>query len=460
MMQKGQDGGLMTSLPFIDIVIRGWRMLEIVIAICLIYALFAGMVSSLTELISQMLSMRGRVLFEGLVMMLEEDESHPGVPGFLRPFLSQDAALVEKLYKHPLIDSLSPAGSSRPSYISPQIFSAALVQILSHDGSLSGLRQALDDRTTWVGRLLGPMLDEAAGDLEQFKIRVEAHFNAVSDRVSGWFKRRTQVAMFVVGFLLAILFNVDSIYIFQHLEKNPTLVKSLVEQAKNIEADQKQPQPQPQPQPQQQTPVAANVTVGDTHKSAVSMQDFQGKLKNLERQISDFEQMGLPIGWYSPQAQTEAGSGVWSYIVSQFMEPMKWIGWLITAIAGVLGAPFWFDAISKLFAIRGAGRKPEEATPSATVPAPVTVQVSAPAVSNIPPQDVPLNDYEASRLNGDDIEGLQRALGLAPSQITGKLSTELRQSLREWQRSSGRAVTGQFDEATVLALLYSSAKGE
>lgn len=425
-------------------------MLEIVIAICLIYALFAGMVSSLTELISQMLSMRGRVLYEGLVMMLEEDEFHPGVPGFLRPFLSQDVDLIKKLYAHPLIDSLSPAGSSRPSYISPQILSTALVQVLSHDGSLTGLRQALDDRTTWLGKLLGPMLDEAAGDLEQFKFRVEAHFNAVSDRVSGWFKRRTQVAMFVVGFLLAILFNVDSIYIFQHLEKNPALVQSLVEQAKKIEADRQQ----------LSTSATVNPAANSAERTDTTVQDLQARLKNLNQQISDFEQMGLPVGWYSTQAQAKVNSGMKDYIVSQLLEPMKWIGWLITALAGVLGAPFWFDAISKLFAIRGAGRKPEEATPSATVPTPVTVQVSAPAVSNIPPQDGPLNDYEASRLNGEDIEGLQRALGFAPSQITGKLSAELRQSLREWQRISGRAVTGQFDEATVLALLYSSAKGE
>ncbi len=425
-------------------------MLEIVIAICLIYALFAGMVSSLTELISQMLSMRGRVLYEGLVMMLEEDEFHPGVPGFLRPFLSQDVDLVKKLYAHPLIDSLSPAGSSRPSYISPQILSTALVQVLSHDGSLAGLRRALDDRTTWLGKLLGPMLDEAAGDLEQFKVRVEAHFNAVSDRVSGWFKRRTQVAMFVVGFLLAILFNVDSIYIFQHLEKNPAMVQSLVEQAKKIEADRQQ----------LSTSTTTNAAVNSGEKTDATVQDLQARLKNMNQQISDFEQMGLPVGWYSTQAQAKVNSGMKDYIVSQLLEPMKWIGWLITALAGVLGAPFWFDAISKLFAIRGAGRKPEEATPSATVPTPVTVQVSAPAVSNIPLQNDPLNDYEASRLNGEDIEGLQRALGFAPSQITGKLSAELRQSLREWQRISGRAVTGQFDEATVLALLYSSAKGE
>ncbi len=425
------------------------EMLEILIAICLIYALFAGMVSSLTELVSQMLSMRGRVLFEGIVLMLEGNDQHQWMPGFLKPFFIKSTSRVEELYQHPIIDSLSPTGSSRPSYISPQIFSAALVQVLSHDGSWIGLHRTLDDRTTWLGKLLGPMLDEAAGDLEKFKVKVEAHFNAVSDRTSGWFKRRTQVAMFVIGSILAVLFNVDSIHIFQHLEKNHDNVQVLVTQADKILMLQ---------QVERRTiaadPIAENVGVNE-----VAAQELKVSVENLGKQIEDFKQLGLPIGWYSTQAQTKAGPTMQEYIVSQLLEPMKWIGWLITALAGVLGAPFWFDALSKLFAIRGAGRKPEEALP-ATVPVPVTVQVSAPAVSNVSPQDVPLNDYEASRLNGDDIEGLQRALGLAPSQITGKLSAELRQSLREWQRISGRAVTGQFDESTVLALLYSSAKGE
>jgi hypothetical protein len=33
---------------------------------------------------------------------------------------------------------------------------------------------------------------------------------------------------------------------------------------------------------------------------------------------------------------------------------------MATALAGALGAPFWFDAISKAFAVRGSGRKPGE----------------------------------------------------------------------------------------------------
>ena len=40
----------------------------------------------------------------------------------------------------------------------------------------------------------------------------------------------------------------------------------------------------------------------------------------------------------------------------------KVAGLLFTAIAASLGAPFWFDILSKFVAIRGAGTPPPKAT--------------------------------------------------------------------------------------------------
>ena len=39
-------------------------------------------------------------------------------------------------------------------------------------------------------------------------------------------------------------------------------------------------------------------------------------------------------------------------------ENYKVIGWLITALAISLGSAFWFDLLSKLIKLRGAGTKP------------------------------------------------------------------------------------------------------
>jgi hypothetical protein len=44
----------------------------------------------------------------------------------------------------------------------------------------------------------------------------------------------------------------------------------------------------------------------------------------------------------------------------------KIVGWLITALAVTLGAPFWFELLSKLVNVRGSGPKPSR--PEATKP--------------------------------------------------------------------------------------------
>jgi hypothetical protein len=36
-------------------------------------------------------------------------------------------------------------------------------------------------------------------------------------------------------------------------------------------------------------------------------------------------------------------------------KPETFLGWLITAMAITLGAPFWFDLLSKLVSLRGTG---------------------------------------------------------------------------------------------------------
>lgn len=435
-------------------------MLDIIIAIFLIYALFAGLVSGINELIVQMLEMRGKVLFEGIAMMLGELPKPTGIINSLQRKLgsvTEETNLTKSLYQHPLIDTLSQPGS-KPSYISPASFSTALVQVLSNDGSLTALRQKLDDRNSHLGKLLGPMLDEANGDLEKFKAKVEIHFNELMDRVGGWYKRRAQAAMFIIGLCLAFLLNIDSIHIVQQLQKNPEVVEKLVQTAEKASATAKSVE----------TDKSAEAV-----KAEAQNKNFQDEVKKLNEQIAEFKNLGLPIGWnyYKHEEKPDPkqtstkknpdSSNCFSSINLCYPEYQNYalspIGWLLTALAGILGAPFWFDAISKLFAIRGTGKKPEESTATPATSSAPAVQVIVPPANNPAAVDSPLNDYESSRLNSEDIEGLQRALGIPEARINGKLSEELRNALREWQRITGRTVTGRFDEPTVLALLYPEA---
>ena len=54
------------------------------------------------------------------------------------------------------------------------------------------------------------------------------------------------------------------------------------------------------------------------------------------------------------------------------------LGWLITALAISLGAPFWFDMLNKIIRLRGAGPKVDSTgTTAAASPAPVTIKVNS-----------------------------------------------------------------------------------
>jgi hypothetical protein len=106
----------------------------------------------------------------------------------------------------------------------------------------------------------------------------------------------------------------------------------------------------------------------------------EGKIRFLKSQI---DELNLPIGWVSdPPTDVETASGQfnprrfpgwlphdaqhwesfrkswWNLIQHQFL------GWLITAIAVSLGAPFWFDVVNKFVRLRTGGNmgttKPEK----------------------------------------------------------------------------------------------------
>jgi hypothetical protein len=53
-----------------------------------------------------------------------------------------------------------------------------------------------------------------------------------------------------------------------------------------------------------------------------------------------------------------------------------WLGWLLTAIAISVGAPFWFDLLDKFITIRSSGTFPERTPkpPKATPPPSETVR--------------------------------------------------------------------------------------
>ncbi len=187
---------------------------------------------------------------------------------------------------------------------------------------------------------------------------IETWFNDAMDRLSGWYKRKMQLLAFIFGLALAIGLNVDSIYIAQHLWREP-MVRQMLASYATVYAEQ----------------TAATPTASDLSPAA-TVQALQEDLNSLR----------IPIGWQLDAIDTdgktcalisfgservfgirgldENGQPICARIVNLPRSTDEWMmkvfGFLITGAAAAQGAPFWFDILKRLVQIRGVGVKPEE----------------------------------------------------------------------------------------------------
>jgi hypothetical protein len=278
----------------------GSTILDVAIGIIFIYLLVSLVISAINELIAAMLKSRATNLSQGIQALLQDPSQ---------------AGWVARLYQHPLIRSLSPP-NSKPSYIPSRTFALAFLDLIAPataDGSrtLADLKAGMVNLPPPLQRTLTNLLDEAQHDVERLKTQIEIWFNNGMDRASGWYKRKTQWIQFFLGLSLVILLNIDSVHIGRTLfAVNSPLRASLVESAKSFVA-----------QP------------GGTNRP----------MKDVVEAIST---ASLPIGWTEVPKRDQ-----WLTIV---------LGWLITAFAVSLGAPFWFDLLNKFINVRASGKAPEE----------------------------------------------------------------------------------------------------
>ena len=98
-------------------------------------------------------------------------------------------------------------------------------------------------------------------------------------------------------------------------------------------------------------------------------------------------------------------------------------GWLITAVAATLGAPFWFDLLSKLVKLRGSGPRIDgDSTKGggAADQKPSMLSTSAAPASGVTQREAmsdALNEQEQA-LSTSDIERIHRALQPFGAQVS------------------------------------------
>ena len=178
--------------------------------------------------------------------------------------------------------------------------------------------------------VLKQFLREADNNVDVFRVKVQGWYNNVMDRASGWYRRYTQKILVGVGFLIAIVFNADTLSIYERLESDPDTLQKVVNLAEDF-VDSKDT-------------LAVNAIADPKFEASLD------KLKGLVDNQIETVRSPLGLGWKNVVWEEV---GWWDAVT-------KAMGWIVTALAVSLGAPFWFDLLRKLVNIRSSGNKPEE----------------------------------------------------------------------------------------------------
>lgn len=283
----------------------GSAILDTAVGLVFIYLLLAVFCTTVNEWISGIFSSRAKYLEQGIKQLLRDP--------------SGAANLLQSFYAHPVIASLMD-GQSHPSYIPARSFSRVIMDLVTPTVSGTLDFKALEDGINNLppGRVkttLLALIQDAGKDLPTAQKNIEAWYDDAMERVSGWFKRHTQVVTVAVALLVTVATNADTLYMAQRLWADPGMRSKLVEQAsaqaKTLNPNSATP------------PTAAEISTEES------------------------QLVGSVIGWRHFPSDT----GSWLQAI---------LGWIITTVAVSLGAPFWFDALNKFMNIRNSGKSPNE----------------------------------------------------------------------------------------------------
>jgi len=340
-------------------------LLEVAIGLVFMWLVLSVATVHTQESIGNLLNWRANFLEQSITNMLK------------------NPALVEQLYKEPLIEALGEMDRKgrikKPINIPNATFAAALLEVILNAGrdenapatamTLGQIRagvQRLKAQSPELARVLERVLPglenetlELKDTLAKYQKNIASWFDTVMNQASGWYKARAQTVAFFLGLALAVIFHIDTLHITHQLWREPTLRAVIVAQAQN------------------------------------RSQTGQQEITNISE---SFESLAIPVGWstvpvedatacaWPPKAVNRpayrsvgecrelsnlpAWGDVWGWIV-------KFFGLVVSGFAAMQGAPFWFDILRKLVGFR------EKTQPPPPSPAP---EMETPTVS--PPKEL------------------------------------------------------------------------
>ena len=350
--------------------LTGMPALDLAIGLAFIFFLLSLLAATVQEFIAAMLGLRARTLEQGLRSLLEDSKK-----GWKYVDQFYDHELIRSLYRTPPPEVVKAAGgkpgapkaeeaaptegdedpgknahtqsrglfkrglaffrrTSGPSYVSPRSFALVVLDNLAPDKDGKTIfdqgNKVLEELPEGIRRRLSPLLAGPQKDVETLRTNLEAWYDDTMARVSGWYKRKTQVILIVIAVALVPMINANAIKMGEQMWKDDTVRAAVVAQAQAIASPAQTPSPNATPAPGQ--------AASDLNQAADD--------------VDEVEELGIPMGWSGdavPHGEGEIAVAI--------------TGWLLTILAISLGAPFWFDTLGRLSRLRSSG-KPETPLPA------------------------------------------------------------------------------------------------
>lgn len=470
--------------------------LDVFIGLVFIFLLYSLLASIIQEMIATRLAFRARVLEKAIVRMLEDGQTTSKLRygdrlnGFLHLLNLKNILKGRKIapwfFAHPLIKYLAEDNFySKPAYLNASNFSKVILDLLKglgkpesetlisiHNSLSEGVIHKLPINVSQDGAdkanpaikvlraqnailpyssmpaetvplnpntaiFLRSLWQDSGADLESFRQKLEQWFDDTMARATGWYKKYVRILLFIIGLVIAYLFNVDTIAIHRILATNKTAREQLVQMAIS-----RQGQLGSLVKSIDSSGTTSDSILRETYKDVANDARAAGSILGLgkpwkdtcnmckdsidqaflcrfntlqgqQRKITDSvtslkdsinrllgerkillqgnitaSSRGISISKLNTKIAADS-SRLASYSVMKFPEyqrmksiqdrcayiharqsktyflysPLQhggWetiLGWVITACAIMLGAPFWFDLLAKLISLRGTGAK-------------------------------------------------------------------------------------------------------
>jgi hypothetical protein len=190
--------------------------------------------------------------------------------------------------------------------------------------------------------------ESASSHLHEFQQEIETMFDRSMQRATGVYKRNVQLVCFLIGLLCSILLNVNSVDLVSRLHRDNTLRVALSNSAPQLLRNY-------------------------NNRPATSANLDEINLEHLEKDLGATLPI-VPLISYdnnshsltlnpdfsdcskdkTTHACTVPSDSLGKLSTSKLLGSIP--GWLITAFAIYMGAPFWFEILGKLVQVRSIGK--------------------------------------------------------------------------------------------------------